>query len=91
MGHYAVPGPFWEYFTRIFFQRSGNSKMTDMTTTSGKGSGGGRIYVIHENDAWVEPLRESFFALGLPYEEWFLDGVCLVSNRSPRWGFSTTE
>ena len=91
MGHYAVPGPFWEYFTRIFFQRSGNSKMTDMTTTSGKGSGGGRIYVIHENDAWVEPLRESFFALGLPYEEWFLDGVCLVSNRSRRWGFSTTE
>ena len=32
-----------------------------------------RIYVIHENDAWVEPLRDAFTELGLPFEEWFLD------------------
>ena len=83
MGHYAVPGPFWEYFARIFFQRSGNAKMTDMTTTSGNGSRGGRIYVIHENDAWVEPLRESFLALGLSYEEWFLDGGVLDLESEP--------
>ena len=31
-----------------------------------------KIYVIHENDAWVEPLRAAFAALELPYEEWFL-------------------
>ena len=31
-----------------------------------------KIYVIHENDAWVEPLRAAFDALSLPYEEWFL-------------------
>ena len=31
-----------------------------------------KIYVIHENDAWVEPLRTAFDALSLPYEEWFL-------------------
>jgi len=31
-----------------------------------------KIYVIHENDAWVEPLRIAFDALSLPYEEWFL-------------------
>ena len=31
-----------------------------------------KIYVIHENDAWVEPLRAAFAALDLPYEEWFL-------------------
>jgi hypothetical protein len=31
-----------------------------------------KIYVIHENDAWVEPLRAAFAALRLPYEEWFL-------------------
>jgi hypothetical protein len=31
-----------------------------------------KIYVIHENDAWVEPLRAAFAALDLPFEEWFL-------------------
>jgi ribosomal protein S6-L-glutamate ligase RimK-like protein len=31
-----------------------------------------KIYVIHENDAWVEPLRGAFKALDLPFEEWFL-------------------
>ena len=31
-----------------------------------------KIYVIHENDAWVEPLRAAFAQLDLPYEEWFL-------------------
>ena len=60
--------------------------MTDMTTTSEKGSRGGRIYVIHENDAWVEPLRESFLALGLPYEEWFLDGGVLDLESEPPLG-----
>lgn len=30
-----------------------------------------RIYVIHENDAWVEPLRAAFAEMGLPYTEWF--------------------
>jgi len=31
-----------------------------------------RIYVIHENDAWVEPLRAAFTDLKLPYTEWFI-------------------
>ena len=31
-----------------------------------------RIYVIHENDAWVEPLRAAFDALHAPYTEWFI-------------------
>jgi hypothetical protein len=31
-----------------------------------------KIYVIHENDAWVEPLRAAFTDLRLPFEEWFL-------------------
>jgi hypothetical protein len=30
------------------------------------------IYVIHENDAWVEPLRSAFAERGLPFREWFL-------------------
>ncbi len=32
-----------------------------------------RITVLHENSAWVEPLRVAFDALALPYDEWFLD------------------
>ena len=35
-----------------------------------------KIYVIHENAAWVEPLRAAFAELHLPFEEWFLsDGL----------------
>lgn len=33
------------------------------------------IYVIHENEAWVEPLRAAFARRGLPFVEWFLDGA----------------
>ncbi|GGK55499.1 ATP-grasp domain-containing protein [Salinarimonas ramus] len=41
-----------------------------------------KVHVIHENDAWVVPLREAFAELGTPYEEWFLDrGV--VDLRAP--------
>jgi hypothetical protein len=32
-----------------------------------------KIHVLHENDAWVEPLRAELQTRGLPYEEWFLD------------------
>ena len=42
-----------------------------------------RIYVIHENDAWVEPLRAAFAELDLPYEEWFLsEGVLDLRRRA---------
>ena len=42
------------------------------------------IYVIHENEAWVEPLRVAFAARSLPYHEWFLDkGVLDFSNPPP--------
>lgn len=43
-----------------------------------------KIYVIHENDAWVEPLRTAFTEFGLPFEEWFLDkGVLDFSSAPP--------
>ena len=32
-----------------------------------------KIYVIHENDAWVDPLRAAFAEFNLPYAEWFLN------------------
>ena len=44
----------------------------------------GQIYVIHENDAWVEPLRQAFNERDLPFEEWFLDaGVIDLGSEPP--------
>ncbi|WP_439595856.1 ATP-grasp domain-containing protein [Falsiroseomonas sp.] len=42
-----------------------------------------KVHVIHENDAWVEPLRSAFASLGTPFEEWFLDRGVLDLNRPP--------
>lgn len=41
-----------------------------------------KVYVIHENDAWVEPLRAAFRELGTPFAEWFLDRG-IVDLRAP--------
>ena len=47
-----------------------------------------KIYVIHENDAWVEPLRAAFASLDLPYEEWFLsDGRLDLAEIPPEGVF----
>ncbi len=32
-----------------------------------------KIYVLHENDEWVEPLETAFQQEGLPYEFWFIN------------------
>lgn len=32
-----------------------------------------RIHVLHENDAWAQPLFEALEARGLPFESWHLD------------------
>ena len=45
-----------------------------------------KIYVIHENDAWVEPLRDAFASLDLPYAEWFLSEGLLDLDRTPPQG-----
>jgi hypothetical protein len=43
-----------------------------------------KIYVIHENDAWVEPLRAAFAERDLPYAEWFLsEGAFDFSSAPP--------
>ncbi len=31
-----------------------------------------KIYILHENDEWVEPLRKEFQAINAPFEEWHL-------------------
>jgi len=45
-----------------------------------------RIYVLHENSTWVEPLREAFGELGLPYAEWHLDQGTLAFDSTPPQG-----
>lgn len=45
-----------------------------------------KIYVIHENDAWVVPLRAAFERLNLPYEEWFIDRMTLDLSEAPPEG-----
>ena len=45
-----------------------------------------KIHVIHENDAWVEPLREAFAEFDLPYEEWFLHKGLLDLDSEPPEG-----
>ena len=42
-----------------------------------------RVYVIHENDEWVVPLRKNFSARGIPFAEWHLDEGILDLRKSP--------
>lgn len=42
-----------------------------------------KIYVIHENAAWLSPLRQAFASQGLPYEEWFLDQGMIDLSATP--------
>ena len=42
-----------------------------------------KVHVIHENDAWVEPLRAQFVRLGTPVAEWFLDRGALDLTQAP--------
>jgi glutathione synthase/RimK-type ligase-like ATP-grasp enzyme len=44
------------------------------------------VFVIHENDAWVEPLRREFARLGAPLSEWFLDEGMLDLTMTPPEG-----
>ncbi len=45
-----------------------------------------RVYVLHENSPWVEPLSAAFAELGLPHEEWFLNEGRVPFDRAPPEG-----
>jgi hypothetical protein len=45
-----------------------------------------KIYVIHENDRWTEPLVRELSHLGVPHELWFLDEGLLDLSRAPPEG-----
>lgn len=43
-----------------------------------------RVFVLHENSAWLGPLRAAFEEIGAPYEEWFLDqGIVPFDGEPP--------
>ncbi len=42
-----------------------------------------RIHVLHENDAWLDPLRAAFRRQGLPWTEWFLHEGAVDLDRVP--------
>ncbi|WBW95051.1 ATP-grasp domain-containing protein [Oceanirhabdus sp. W0125-5] len=47
-----------------------------------------KIYIIHENKEWTAPLIKELEALGLPYEDWFLnEGVLDLSQTPPEGVF----
>lgn len=46
----------------------------------------GCVYVIHENSAWVEPLRAALDELDVPFEEWFLGTGTLDLTAAPPEG-----
>jgi len=45
-----------------------------------------KIYVIHENHDWTEPLKTELSARGLPHEDWFLDEGKLDLSQPPPEG-----
>ena len=45
-----------------------------------------KIYVIHENDEWTDPLKAELSARSLPHEDWFLDEGKLDLSQPPPEG-----
>jgi hypothetical protein len=45
-----------------------------------------KIYVIHENHDWIDPLKTELSARALPYEDWFLDEGKLDLSQPPPEG-----
>ena len=45
-----------------------------------------KIYVIHENDEWIVPLRESFKKIKAPFVEWHMNKEIFDYNKLPPEG-----
>lgn len=45
-----------------------------------------KIFIIHENDEWIRPLRIHLSDLGVPYEEWHMDNVKINTLKKPPLG-----
>ena len=45
-----------------------------------------KIYIIHENDEWIEPLRIHLNDLQISYEEWHMDKININTLNDPPFG-----
>ncbi|MDA8961993.1 alpha-L-glutamate ligase [Congregibacter sp.] len=45
-----------------------------------------KVHIIHENREWSSPLMDALDALGVPYEDWFLDEGALDLSTEPPEG-----
>jgi len=45
-----------------------------------------KIYVIHENDEWLIPLRKSFKKINAPFEEWHMNKESFNYKKNPPEG-----
>ena len=45
-----------------------------------------KIYVLHENNDWVVPLRKAFAERNLPFAEWYLDQWAVDLGSAPPRG-----
>lgn len=45
-----------------------------------------KVYIIHENSEWVQPLRDALHQLETPFEEWFLNEGHLNLSEIPPEG-----
>mgnify|MGYP001566058739 FL=1 len=45
-----------------------------------------KIYIIHENDEWIEPLRAHLSDFRAPFEEWHMDKIKINTLNNPPIG-----
>ena len=45
-----------------------------------------KIFIIHENDEWVEPLRVHLHNLQVTFEDWHMDKVNVNTSNNPPLG-----
>ncbi|OJJ23018.1 alpha-L-glutamate ligase [marine bacterium AO1-C] len=45
-----------------------------------------KVYILHENDEWFEPLKEELELLGVPYENWFIHEGRIDLTQAPPEG-----
>ncbi|EAY30924.1 ATP-grasp domain-containing protein [Microscilla marina] len=45
-----------------------------------------KVYILHENNEWFEPLKEELELLGVPYESWFIHEGRIDLSQAPPEG-----
>ncbi len=45
-----------------------------------------KVYILHENNEWLEPLKEELALLGVPYESWFIHEGRIDLSQAPPEG-----